>query len=185
MPPKVRITKEQIIDKAFEILKAEGFSSISARRLSKELNCSTQPIYYIFENMEDLKKGLYRKGCAYFEQRVMELKDKSRPELDFLEVGVAYIKGAKLEHNIFHFICMENNYTMKGVSELVSGVPLMKAQAEIFLNVWLYAHGIASIIANNDVVFNEEEIRKLLKKAYRGFGGQAGEEGKEGEAYEI
>ncbi|MEN6316240.1 MAG: hypothetical protein ABFD25_18575 [Clostridiaceae bacterium] len=177
MPPKARITKEQIVGKAFEILKLEGFAGITARRLSKELNCSTQPIYSIFEDMDDLKKELYAKSKVYFEKCVMDIKDKSKPELDFLEIGVAYIKCSKKEQKIFHFICMENNYTMNGVAELVSGAPLPEKQAGIFLNMWLYAHGIACIISNNDVTFNENEIRKLLMNAYKGFSGQNGDEG--------
>lgn len=177
MPPKAKITKEQIVDKAFEILKSEGFVGITTRRLSKELNCSTQPIYYIFKNMDDLKKELYKKGTAYFEKCVMDLKGKSRPELDFLEVGIAYIKAAKKEQKIFQFICMENNYTMNGVTELVRGVPLPENQARIFLNMWLYSHGIACIVSNNDVKFNEDEIRKLLVDAYKGFATQNSDEG--------
>ncbi len=162
------------MNKAFEILKKEGFSGITARKLSKELHCSTQPIYYVFKNMDDLKKELYIKGKDYFEKYVMNLKEKSRPELDFLEVGVAYIKGAKLEQKIFHFICMENNYSMNGVSELVSGASLPEKHAGIFLNMWLYAHGIACIISNKDVALNEDEIRKILINAYKGFLSQAG-----------
>jgi hypothetical protein len=169
MPPKAKITKEQIIDKAFEILKTEGFAGITARRLSKELNCSTQPIYSIFDDMYALKKELYAKSKVYFEKSVMDIKATSKPELEFLEIGVAYIKCSKKEQKIFHFICMENNYAMSGVSQLVSGSSLMEKQAEIFLNMWLYAHGIACIISNNDVAFNEEEIRKLLINAYKGF----------------
>lgn len=176
MPPKVRITKDQIINRAFEILKAEGFAGITARRLSKELNCSTQPIYYIFQNMDDLKKELYKIGVVYFEKCVMELAMITRPNIDSPEIGIAYIKAAKIEQKIFHFICMENNYTMQGVSELVNGTQLPKERAEIFLNMWLYAHGIASIIANNDVLFNEEEIRKLLLNAYKGFASQMKEQ---------
>lgn len=169
MPPKVRITKEQLLNKAFEIMKTEGFSQITARRLAKELGCSTQPVYYAFKNMADLKKELYKISTTYFEERVKSLKGITAPELDFLEAGVAYIQAAKQEHNLFHFICMENNYALGSVSDLVRDVPLPPNQARLFLNLWLYAHGIACIIANNDVAFRDDEIRELLLNAYKGF----------------
>lgn len=169
MPPKAKILKEEIVTKAFDILRKEGFQAITARRLSKELNCSTQPIYYIFRNMGDLKRELYVKGVAFFEQYVGTLKQESQKEADFLELGVAYIKGAKLEQKLFHFICMENNYGMEGVSQLVSGASLPQKESQLFLHLWIYAHGIACIVANNDVPFEEDELRNLLLQAYLGF----------------
>ena len=44
MPPKVKITKEMIIDAAFEIARSEGAENINARTVSKKLGCSTQPV---------------------------------------------------------------------------------------------------------------------------------------------
>ena len=119
--------------------------------------------------MEDLKHKLYVKGVSFFEQYIGLLKQKGNQETDFLELGVAYIKGAKLEQKLFHFICMENNYEMAGVSQLVSGASLPQKESQLFLNIWLYAHGIACIVANNDVPVQDDEIRKLLIQAYLGF----------------
>lgn len=169
MPPKAKITKEQIVEKAFEIVRAEGFQGITARRLSTELGCSTQPVYYYFKNMEDLKKELYQKGRAYFIDYVKSIEKKVEGPEIFLEAGVAYIKGAKQEQKLFHFICMENNYALSGIADLMRGTSLPEKEANLFLNIWIYAHGIASIVSNNDVPVNEEEIRKMLIQAYLGF----------------
>lgn len=56
MPPKVKITKEMIIDAAFEIARSEGAENINARTVSKKLGCSTQPVMYHFKTIEELKK---------------------------------------------------------------------------------------------------------------------------------
>ena len=50
--PKLKFTKEVIVDAAYDILKEEGFESISARKIAKKLNCSTAPIYFNFETVE-------------------------------------------------------------------------------------------------------------------------------------
>lgn len=60
MPAKRIITREMIIEKALEIAKEKDFSFINARLLAKELNCSTQPIYWSFKNMDDLKKNIIK-----------------------------------------------------------------------------------------------------------------------------
>ena len=45
MPPKVRIPREAIIEKAFELTKAYGFEKVTARLLASELKGSTQPCF--------------------------------------------------------------------------------------------------------------------------------------------
>ena len=45
MPPKVRITKEEIINKAVDIVRRDGAQAINARNVAAELECSTQPIF--------------------------------------------------------------------------------------------------------------------------------------------
>ena len=46
MPPKAKITKEMIIDAAFEITRESGIEAVNARTISEKLGCSTQPVMY-------------------------------------------------------------------------------------------------------------------------------------------
>ena len=39
---------------------------------------------------------------------------------------------------------------------------------EIFITVFLFAHGYAGIIANNSLKYDEELIKSHLERAYRG-----------------
>lgn len=55
MPPKAKITKDMIIDAAFEIARKTGAENINARTVSQKLNCSTQPVMYHFATIEELK----------------------------------------------------------------------------------------------------------------------------------
>ena len=57
MPRATKFLKEDIIEAASAVVKKEGLSAINARRVAKELGCSVQPIFYQFENMEDLKQA--------------------------------------------------------------------------------------------------------------------------------
>lgn len=58
MPAVRKVSKEQIIDAAVEVLRDDGFSAITARSVAKKLGCSTQPIYFSFKNMDELKAAL-------------------------------------------------------------------------------------------------------------------------------
>ena len=58
MPPKIKITKEQIVYTAFELVKKYGDGALNARTLAKELNCSTQPIFSNYTSMNDLRSDV-------------------------------------------------------------------------------------------------------------------------------
>lgn len=52
LPTTTKITKEMILNTAFEIAREKGFEKISNRELAKKMNCSIRPIYYQFKNVE-------------------------------------------------------------------------------------------------------------------------------------
>ena len=58
MPPKAKITKEEIVDTALELVRACGEDAINARAVAVRLNCSTQPIFSNFSSMDDLHKAV-------------------------------------------------------------------------------------------------------------------------------
>ena len=66
MPPKVRITKEDIIHTAVEIVRRDGTGAINARVIAKELNCSTQPVFSNFATMEDLRYAVVAAADALY-----------------------------------------------------------------------------------------------------------------------
>ena len=43
--PKQKITKEMIIETAFEIVRKEGLENLLVKNIAAKLNCSVQPIY--------------------------------------------------------------------------------------------------------------------------------------------
>ena len=58
MPPKVRITKENVVNTAMKLVKERGESALNARTIAAELDCSTQPIFSSFTSMEALKEAV-------------------------------------------------------------------------------------------------------------------------------
>ena len=56
MPPKCKFTKEEIIQAAFEMVRTEGFSELTARALGGRLGSSPKPIFSIFTSMEEVQE---------------------------------------------------------------------------------------------------------------------------------
>ena len=62
MPPKIRISKDMIIDAAIAIVRQNGFESINARSVAQILHCSTQPVMYHFETIDGLKRAAFARA---------------------------------------------------------------------------------------------------------------------------
>ena len=61
MPTKIRISKDMILDAAFDIARQVGMEKLNNRELANKLKCSIRPIYYQFGNVEQMQQELYIK----------------------------------------------------------------------------------------------------------------------------
>ncbi len=53
--PKQKITKEMVVDTAFDIARKDGMDRVLIRKIAGKLGCSVQPIYSYCQNIESLK----------------------------------------------------------------------------------------------------------------------------------
>lgn len=180
MPAKVKVTKDMIIDAAFAIAREAGVESINARTVSERLHCSTQPVMYHFATIEELKRTVYAKADRYHSEYLMNLKSPSNGLT--LGIGLNYIRFAIEEPHLFRFLFQSDYFSGSTLLELIDAEELapvlsamqsalgvgMEQTKKVFLTVFLFAHGYASIIANNSLKYNEELINSQLEQAYRG-----------------
>jgi len=54
MARKETITIQMILDTAFAMTREEGFANVTARKVATKAGCSTQPIFRLYKNMEEL-----------------------------------------------------------------------------------------------------------------------------------
>ena len=180
MPPKPKITREMVIDAAFEVARKTGAENINARTVSKKLNCSTQPVMYHFVTIEELRKAAYKKTGEYHTEYLMNIPETQEDIM--LGIGLNYIRFAIEEPYLFRFLFQSNFFSGTTLLEMIDAeelVPVLLAMQgaaggsieqvkEIFLTIFLFAHGYAGIIANNSLEYDEELIKSHLKRAYRG-----------------
>ena len=181
MPAIAKVTKEMIIDAAFEIAKEVGAENINARTVSQKLGCSTQPVLYHFKTIEDVRIAAHKKASAFHIIYVTNLNGKY--ERPMLEVGMRHIQFAVEEKNLFCFLFHSNYYTGVSLSNWFAGdifdslFPILERQAKvdkrqaysIFSQIFLVTHGIASLLANNAMVYDEAYCINTLSNAYFGI----------------
>ena len=119
MPAIAKVTKEMIIDAAFEIAKEMGAENINARTVSQKLRCSTQPVLYHFKSIEDVRIAAHKKASEFHINYVTSLSGKY--ERPMLEVGMRHIQFAVEEKNLFRFLFHSNYYTGVSLFDWLTG----------------------------------------------------------------
>lgn len=179
LPTTTKITKEMILNTAFEIAREKGFENISNRELAKKMNCSIRPIYYQFKNVEELNKELYKKIERYFYEFLMDNMIKDVPL--YKQIGINYIKFAIAENNLFKFLFMTETKDEpsafittdeKGFEEVVKAIKISTKLSDkdiksFHIKMWIFAHGIATLSATKSVKFTDEQIQDLLSQEFQ------------------
>ena len=93
MARKEMITKDIILETAFELARSEGIENVTARKLASKIGCSTQPIFRVYANMGELYEEVYQKAIDSFGDYYENFK--SEVDTPFIHLGLAYINYAK------------------------------------------------------------------------------------------
>lgn len=179
MPPRARVTKDMIVDAAVEVVRRDGFEAISARSVAEQLGCSTQPVMYHFATVESLKRAAHAQVDQMHTAYLMDVPPDRDP---ILGIGLNYVRFAVEEPQLFRFLFQSGYAEGDSLLEMIDAEELtpilaamqeglgmdLKATKDVFLTVALFAHGYASIIANNGLQFDEDLIAKHLERAWNG-----------------
>lgn len=178
MPPKVKITKEDIINSAIEIIRKDGEVSVNARSIAKHLNCSTQPIFSNFATMEELQKEILAQSHNIY-LSFLESEAKSGKYPRYKAFGMAYIRFAKEEKNLFKmlFMCDRSGKELSSTEDFETSVNMIMEANEVnretaslmHLEMWTFVHGIASMLATSFLDLEWELVSNMLTDAYLGI----------------
>lgn len=186
MPPKIKITKEEIINTAVDIVRKNGAQAMNARTIASVLNCSTQPVFSNFSTMDELRLAVVEKAdalCQEYMQREVE-----RGEFPLYKAnGMAYIRFAKEEKELFKLLYMrdrsgetipeETDVDNKMEAIVHNNTGLNGADTKLFhLEMWAYVHGIATMFATSYLDLDWELVSKMLTDSYQGLRKQYGME---------
>jgi len=181
MPPKAKYTREQIIQKAFEMTREKGIDAVVARELGKALGTSSSPIFTAFKNMEELQTEVRKVAMKEFESYV---RDAMNYTPAFKYVGMKMIEFAMNEPKLFQLLYMREHdgsqtFTML-IDELGDTVEvcmevvqkdyaLSRQEAELlFRQVWLHTFGICVLVAGKVCRMSLEEISEMLSVEFQG-----------------
>ena len=178
MPPKIKITKKDIIEISLELIRRNGTDALNARNIASALGCSTQPIFSNFKDMEELQKEIvlvaYDRYLGFIKN---ETESGKYPQ--YKSFGMAYIRFAKDERELFRllFMCDRENKDFIPTDDFDTSVEIImnangitREKAElIHLEMWAFVHGIATMFVTSFLSLEWELISDMVTDVYQGI----------------
>ena len=179
MPPKFLFTREEITEAALRVTSVKGISGLTARALAAELGCSVKPIFGLFKNMEEVQQEVLKAADKRYQSYLQEDMNSGTYPL-YKASGMAYIRFAKEERELFKLLFMRDRSQETPVEDKEAIRPLLElvqkntglSQEEAYrfhLEMWLYVHGIATMIATSYLEWDLEFISQALTDGYMGL----------------
>jgi AcrR family transcriptional regulator len=173
MGPKVKFTKEQIVDAAFEIANTEGIDNITMRKIAESLGSSVAPIYVNFKDVNELIEAVVEKIMG-ISQKLLAEESTGNP---FQDIGSASLRFAREYSVLFRDLIMKGKGYMKDYDEKVLPVLIeeMKKDPElegftedelkvILLKMRIFQLGLSVMVANGLLPkdLEKQELMDLL-----------------------
>lgn len=175
MPPTVRFTRDAVLHAACQLMRREGMEALNARAIAKELGGSTQPIFRLFTNMEDLHRELILYVARQFQAHAEA--DMAQSDSPYIQLCTTYLLYGRDEPELFKLLFMRDRVSEGQYSEanfdLVFNIikketPLDDETAlRFFERTWLFIHGLAVCIATKYIPCQDERyLISMVKEAY-------------------
>lgn len=181
MPRKFKFTREEILSVALDIAREKGIAAVTARSIGEKLGSSSKPIFSLFENMEDVLNAVMEAADGLYQNYLKEDMESGKYP-PYKASGMAYIRFAKEEKELFKLLFMrdrsnenkenkENKEENKQLIELIQqNLGVSEEEAYLFhLEMWIYVHGMATMLATSYLELDEAFISKVLTDGYEGM----------------
>lgn len=182
MARKETITLQTILDTAFAMTREEGFVNVTARKVAAKAGCSTQPIFRVYKNMEELWDAVYEKAVSFFRDYYRFYPRMG--QLPFTNLGMAYISFAREEKYLFELLFATGGARKMSMYEVLNGengnvayemnlahMGGCDTPEELFMKMWIFIHGAACMTLTGDYDLSDKETMELLEHSYHAFKG--------------
>lgn len=176
MPPTVRFTRDAVLHAACQLMRREGMEALNARAIAKELGGSTQPIFRLFTNMEDLHRELILYVARQFQAHAEA--DMAQSDSPYIQLCTTYLLYGRDEPELFKLLFMrdrvsEGQYSDQTNFDLVFNIIKKETPQDdetalrFFERTWLFIHGLAVCIATKYIPCQDERyLISMVKEAY-------------------
>lgn len=180
MPPKIQFSKEDIILAAFRLVQREGIAAFTARNVAAELGASVKVLFRDFSALSDLKKAVITYVERFNADYTVKAMQNATNVPPYKASGLAYIRFAWEEPHLFSLLYMRDRSGESiddGKENLAPYIHAIVAHSKLtedaayrlHLEMWIYVHGLASMIVTKYLRWDEEFIISSITDVYQGI----------------
>lgn len=179
MARKKEIFKQQILEVAYKMAIENGVDSLTARKVAEAADCSTQPIYLEFKNMNDLRHQVLEMIQEKLKSSVFEESFVGDPLID---LELSYIYFAAKHPQLFRAMYVEGKFGSANISEFSMEIGLRKLEESypgndfsedkkrnIVTGSWIIATGIGALVATGMIEINQDQMVEILSAQINDF----------------
>ena len=173
MARKKEIDKQSILDAAYKLAVRGGIESLTARNIAKAVNCSTQPIYLEFENMQDLRNQVLARISDELKSNTLQQNFTGEPLID---LDLSYLYFAKEHVDLFRAMFVDGKFGNQMIVDTLMGLGIEKFKQQfdaeqysderlkhIIVANWIAATGLATLLINKMANFTQAQMISVLK----------------------
>ena len=181
MPPKPKITRDQILECAYDLTLKEGFSNLSSRTVANAAGCSVQPIFSHFPTMDILREEVYHYACNQCAEEVLSNQGsqdlitvmahwmldlaKNRPNL----FELLYLSDLTAARNMPDSIMQAANHK-KMVSIISKAHDLTQQEGEdILVRSSIFLMGVGTMVCINKMDIQDQEVLDMMNRTLDDF----------------
>lgn len=178
--------RARLLERAGELLSAEGPGALSLRRLAADVNTSTTAVYSLFGGKPALLNSVYEEAFRRFGERLDAVPQTGDPVEDVVQLGLAYRESALADPQ-FYLVMFSKvpdfepseeteeaavrtfQPVVRDVGRAVeSGVFAPEPHERIAVAMWGMVHGLVSLELNGNLPPGVE-IAPVYERALRAF----------------
>ena len=178
MPAVKKVSREEIVEAALEVVRDGGFSAVNARSVAKKLGCSTQPIYFSFRNMDELKAALTERAIQMHERRVRDsLHAHEGRDSRYSSYGTGFVRFAAEEKQLFRWLYLEGEQLGPYQNDIllpeVIGVIMEEfgygedVARRFHQDMIYFTYGLAILANTGHLPLTETELREAFRREFR------------------
>lgn len=173
MAPRNKFSRDEMIEKAVQVVRKQGIGALTAKSLANELGVSTQPVFTCFHTIEEVRREVVNAAKLLYDDYV---KEGLCNDIPFLGFGMHYIRFAKEEPELYRllFLSTDQSEGNSAFEEMNASLELVtdsmqetyhidaKTAERYFRDMWLVAHSLATLIVTGSCPYTDQEIGRIL-----------------------
>jgi AcrR family transcriptional regulator len=178
MARKKTITRDHILNAAYNLVIAEGFKRFTARNIAASMGCSTQPIYLEFANMADLRQAVVDR----IKSELTERFQKTNTDDPLIDMALTYIDFAIENNSLYQSVFVEDHLGVDDMRQFAMSAALKRLDKydsvknltetqknNVITGAWIVATGIADLMSAGFIHISHAQMIDILQSVLKDF----------------